>query len=148
MNTRLKISRSAEAVEELLLDDELFDEDLEDDPLELEPDVLSILSKANTTSPKRPMNSGSFIKASLHIIATSSGGLRKPGPSPKLLIQRSGHSAQIAIRNAVRILSLMSSFSCLKEYFLPELSSFGRLTGQTEIMGRAEQCYRRSWDRF
>jgi hypothetical protein len=31
----------------------------------------------------------------------------------------------------------MSSFSCLKEYFLPEVSSFGRLTGQTEMTGIA-----------
>jgi hypothetical protein len=35
------------------------------------------------------------------------------------------------------MLSLMSSFSCLKEYFFPELSSFGRLTGLTEMIGRA-----------
>ena len=32
----------------------------------------------------------------------------------------------------------MSSFSCLKEYFNCELSSFGRLTGQTDMIGRAE----------
>src|SRR6266536_6646384 len=38
----------------------------------------------------------------------------------------------------------MSSFSCLKEYFLPELSSFGRFTGQTEITGRADTVRCRS----
>lgn len=41
----------------------------------------------------------------------------------------------MAMRRAVRILSFISSFSCLNEYFLPEVSSLGRLTGQTEIIG-------------
>lgn len=44
----------------------------------------------------------------------------------------------MAIRSTVRILSRMTSFSCLNEYFFPEISNFGRLTGQTEMTGIAE----------
>jgi hypothetical protein len=52
LNTRLKISRSADPVE-VLLDDELFDvDDFDEDPLELEFDALSALSNAKTISRK------------------------------------------------------------------------------------------------
>lgn len=41
------------------------------------------------------------------------------------------------MRSAVRIFSFMSSFSWSNEYFFPDESSLGRLTGATEITGRA-----------
>jgi hypothetical protein len=67
-------------------DDECLDEDLEDE-LELAPIGPSGGSNAKTTSLKWPTNSGSLRKRSLHMTATSSGGLPNPGPRPKVPMQ-------------------------------------------------------------
>lgn len=77
--------------DEALFDEELLDADFDAEDLdEPELDVAHSGSKAKTTSWKWPTNSESFKKASFHIVATSSGGFRKPGPRPKLPMQRLG----------------------------------------------------------
>jgi hypothetical protein len=87
------MSRSEDEDDEellLLLEDELFEDGLDEDPLE-ELEVLgdpSEGSNANTISWKWPLNSGSFRKASFHMVATSSGGFLNPGPNPKFPMQR------------------------------------------------------------
>lgn len=94
-------------------------------------------SNANTTSWKWPTNSGLWRSASLHIMATSSVGFQYPVPKPNVPIQSLLCLYHTAILRAVWIFSLINSFSCLKEYFFPERSSFGLWTGQTDIIGRA-----------
>jgi hypothetical protein len=86
----LNISRSADEDELPLFEDELLEEDdLDEDPVEeLELDAPSKFSNANTISRKWPANSGSFMNASLHMVAISSGGFRNPGPRPKFPMQR------------------------------------------------------------
>ena len=73
-----------------LFEDDALLEDLEEDAF----DELELLgapsedSNAKTMSWKWPRNSGSFRKASFHIVAISSGGFLNAGPKPKLLMQR------------------------------------------------------------
>jgi hypothetical protein len=89
LKTCLKMSKSDEAVlfdDELLLEEDDLDEDLEE--LELGALGPSGFWNANTTSEKWFRNSGSLRKASRHIEAISSGGFRKPGPSPNVPMQR------------------------------------------------------------
>jgi hypothetical protein len=85
LKTCRKISRSAATELFPEEEEELFDFELDDFDDELDVEVgPSGASNAKTTSSKCPTNSGSLSNASRHIIATSSGGFRNPGPNPNV----------------------------------------------------------------